>query len=31
MMIADMASGRISMKYGFKGVNKAVLSAGRYA
>ncbi len=27
MMIADMASGRISMKYGFKGVNKAVLSA----
>lgn len=27
MMIADMASGRISMKYGFKGVNKAILSA----
>ena len=27
MMIADMASGRISMKYGFKGVNKVVLSA----
>lgn len=27
MMIADMASGRISIKYGFKGVNKAVLSA----
>ncbi len=27
MMIADMASGRISMKYGFKGINKAVLSA----
>lgn len=27
MMIADMASGKISMKYGFKGVNKAVLSA----
>lgn len=27
MMIADMASGRISMKYGYKGVNKAVLSA----
>ncbi len=27
MLIADMASGRISMKYGFKGVNKAVISA----
>lgn len=27
MMIVDMASGRISMKYGFKGVNKAVVSA----
>ena len=27
MLIADMASGRISMKYGFKGVNKAVVSA----
>ena len=27
MMIADMASGRVSMKYGFKGLNKAVLSA----
>ncbi len=27
MLIVDMASGRISMKYGFKGVNKAVVSA----
>lgn len=27
MMIVDMPSGRISMKYGFKGVNKAVVSA----
>ena len=27
MLIADMASGRISMKHGYKGVNKAVLSA----
>lgn len=27
MMIADIASGRISIKHGFKGVNKAVLSA----
>lgn len=27
MMIVDMASGRISMKYGYKGVNKAVVSA----
>lgn len=27
MLIADMASGRISMRYGFKGVNKAVISA----
>ena len=27
MLIADMASGRISMRYGFKGVNKAVVSA----
>lgn len=27
MMIVDMASGRISMKYGFRGVNKAVVSA----
>ena len=27
MLIADMASGRISMKYGFKGVNKAIISA----
>jgi len=27
MMIADMASGRISMRHGYKGVNKAVLSA----
>ena len=27
MLIADMASGRISMKYGYKGVNKAVVSA----
>lgn len=27
MMIVDMASGRISIKYGFKGVNKAVVSA----
>ena len=27
MLIADMASGRISMKYGFRGVNKAVISA----
>lgn len=27
MLIADMASGRISMKHGFKGVNKAVISA----
>ena len=27
MLIADMASGRISMKYGFKGVNKAIVSA----
>ena len=24
MLIADMASGRISMKYGYKGINKAV-------
>ncbi len=27
MMIVNMASGRISMKYGFKGVNKVVVSA----
>lgn len=27
MMIVNMASGKISMKYGFKGVNKAVVSA----
>ncbi len=27
MMIADIASGRISMKHGYKGINKAVLSA----
>ncbi len=27
MLIADMASGRISMRHGFKGVNKAVISA----
>ena len=27
MMIVDIASGRISIKYGFKGVNKAVVSA----
>lgn len=27
MMIVDMSSGRISMKYGYKGVNKAVVSA----
>ena len=27
MLIADMASGRISMKYGYKGINKAVVSA----
>lgn len=27
MMIVDMGSGRISMKYGYKGVNKAVVSA----
>ena len=27
MMIVNMPSGRISMKYGYKGVNKAVLSA----
>ncbi|MDD3437669.1 MAG: beta-ketoacyl-ACP synthase II [Candidatus Gastranaerophilales bacterium] len=27
MMIVDMASGRIAIKYGFKGVNKAVVSA----
>ena len=27
MLIVDMASGRISIKYGFKGVNKAVVSA----
>ncbi len=27
MLIVDMPSGRISMKYGFKGVNKAVVSA----
>ena len=27
MLIADMASGRISMKYGYKGVNKAIVSA----
>lgn len=27
MMIVDMPSGQISMKYGFKGVNKAVVSA----
>ena len=27
MLIVDMASGRISMKYGYKGVNKAVVSA----
>lgn len=27
MLIADMASGRVSIKYGFKGVNKAVISA----
>lgn len=27
MMIVDMPSGQISMKYGFKGINKAVVSA----
>lgn len=27
MMIVDMGSGRIAMKYGYKGVNKAVVSA----
>lgn len=27
MLIADMASGRISMKYGYKGINKAIVSA----
>ena len=27
MMIVNMPSGRISMKYGFKGVNKVVVSA----
>lgn len=27
MLIVDMASGRISMRHGFKGVNKAVVSA----
>lgn len=27
MMIVNMASGRISMKYGFKGINKVVVSA----
>lgn len=27
MMIVDMASGRVSIKYGFKGPNKAVVSA----
>lgn len=27
MMIVDMPSGRIAMKYGYKGVNKAVVSA----
>ncbi len=27
MLIVDMPSGRISMKYGYKGVNKAVVSA----
>ena len=27
MLIVDMASGRVSMKHGFKGVNKAVVSA----
>lgn len=27
MLIADMASGRISMRHGYKGVNKAVISA----
>lgn len=27
MMIVDMSAGRISMKYGYKGVNKAVVSA----
>lgn len=27
MMIVDMPSGRIAMRYGFKGVNKAVVSA----
>ena len=27
MMIVDMSSGRISMKYGYKGLNKAVVSA----
>lgn len=27
MLIVDMASGRISMKYGYKGVNKVVVSA----
>lgn len=27
MMIVDMPSGKISMKYGYKGVNKAVVSA----
>ncbi len=27
MMIVDMSAGRISMKYGYKGINKAVVSA----
>ena len=27
MLIVDMASGRVSMKHGYKGVNKAVVSA----
>ncbi len=27
MLIVDMAAGRISMKYGYKGINKAVVSA----
>ncbi|HNW26733.1 MAG TPA: beta-ketoacyl-ACP synthase II [Candidatus Gastranaerophilaceae bacterium] len=27
MLIVDMSSGRVSMKYGYKGVNKAVVSA----
>lgn len=27
MMIVDMSAGRVSMKYGYKGVNKAVVSA----